>query len=82
MKGMEEYVSSEWLYHKNYDFNCPYNYYNRKTKYAPPTVLSFSADYNQLINKPSLDGEVIQGDMYLNTISPEMIDKMFEEKEE
>lgn len=35
-------------------------------------------DYNKLINKPTLDGVVIQGDMTLPTMSIDEIEELFE----
>lgn len=40
---------------------------------------SWTKDYNDLINKPKLNGQILQGDVDLISLSPEQIDNYFNE---
>ena len=42
------------------------------------TGISARPDYNQLINKPSINGTVLEGDFEIQSISTEMLNQMLE----
>ena len=42
------------------------------------TGISARPDYNQLINKPSINGTVLEGDFEIQSISTEMLNEMLE----
>lgn len=43
-------------------------------------VVTKSMDYNDLINKPSINGQLLQGDIDLENISEEFINELFADK--